>query len=209
MDAISALKANPKDSKLKKAKGAAEGKYKHLKIREALEEQMFHGKCAYCEAVVSHNQAPPIEHFKPKSRFPSLCFAWDNLLWACGKCNGSTYKGDHFPGKAKGGPILNPTVDRPERHLKFVYDEHTGTALVESRTKRGLVTRELLGLNRPELARHRRELMEKIFFIATRADAGDKTALSLILKSCQADSEYAAFARSIADRFGIDWKSQV
>jgi uncharacterized protein (TIGR02646 family) len=40
-------------------------------------------RCAYCEDA----PADEIEHFKPKSIFPSQCFVWENYLYACGICN--------------------------------------------------------------------------------------------------------------------------
>lgn len=55
-----------------------------------------HNKCAYCEAstaVVAHGD---VEHFRPKSIYWWLAFAFDNYLFSCQICN-QTYKGDKFP----------------------------------------------------------------------------------------------------------------
>lgn len=54
-------------------------------IKECL-TQMCSGarRCAYCEDSV----ADEVEHIYPKALYPSLCFDWDNYLYACGNCNG-------------------------------------------------------------------------------------------------------------------------
>ncbi len=67
-----------------------------------------HQKCAYCERLPGwENQ--PVEHFRPKNgatrgeavrdahHYWWLAWTWDNLLFACGRCNGAKTKGNHFP----------------------------------------------------------------------------------------------------------------
>lgn len=49
----------------------AESKYQHKQVKECL-VKMFHGKCAYCESQIRHIDYGHIEHYRPKSRFPSL-----------------------------------------------------------------------------------------------------------------------------------------
>ena len=41
-------------------------------------------RCMFCE----DNGAYQIEHFRPKTLYPGLVFAWANYLYACGQCNG-------------------------------------------------------------------------------------------------------------------------
>lgn len=67
------------------------------------------GKCAYCEAstaIVAHGD---VEHFRPKSVYWWLAFAFDNYLFSCQICNQS-YKGDRFPisGPLAGAPAMPP-----------------------------------------------------------------------------------------------------
>lgn len=59
-------------------------------------EQLFHGKCAYCESRYCGTQPVDVEHFRPKSRvsgvkgFPGYWWLgadWDNLLPSCIDCN--------------------------------------------------------------------------------------------------------------------------
>lgn len=41
-------------------------------------------RCMYCE----DSEADELEHRRPKSLYPRQTFDWDNLLYACGVCNG-------------------------------------------------------------------------------------------------------------------------
>jgi 5-methylcytosine-specific restriction endonuclease McrA len=91
------------------ARKLAQDRYKHEDIKEAL-IAMFHGKCAYCESDITHIDYGHIEHFKPKGTpdYYELAVEWDNLLLACGRCNGAENKGSRFPLADKGGPLVNP-----------------------------------------------------------------------------------------------------
>jgi uncharacterized protein (TIGR02646 family) len=69
--------------------------YKHDEVRQRLEE-LFHGKCAYCETFYRMSAPVDIEHFRPKnsvSEDPAhpgywwIAMAWDNLLPSCLDCN--------------------------------------------------------------------------------------------------------------------------
>ena len=63
-------------------------KYNHPKNKQALKEANS-DKCMYCESKISHNGFAHIEHFRPKAqdKHPDLEFIWDNLGYACEKCN--------------------------------------------------------------------------------------------------------------------------
>lgn len=74
---------------------------------------MTYGKCAYCEGpLITAGAYMEIEHFFPKSIYPDLVVAWDNLLPSCKRCNIS--KGSHDPGVE---PIIDPSIDIPKDHL--------------------------------------------------------------------------------------------
>ena len=69
-------------------------------VRAAL-DAMFYHKCAYCES----DHADVIDHIWPKSPHRrhnagrgtrAKMFLWDNLVWACEKCNGFSCKGAHM-----------------------------------------------------------------------------------------------------------------
>lgn len=173
----------------------ATNKYRHSQIKTAL-NTLFHGKCAYCESKIKHVSDPHIEHYRPKSKFPELTFAWDNLLLACGQCNSTKYKGDKFPEASEDGPYINPCADDPEDHFQFVYIPKAKLASVYGKTERGKTTEEELGLNRPDLRTHRSKRVEMLVCLAQHAQT-DPIAQNLLDEAKQADAEYAAFARTL------------
>lgn len=44
-------------------------------------------KCAYCESLSGADQHGQVEHFRPKSIFPTRAYDWDNYLYSCELCN--------------------------------------------------------------------------------------------------------------------------
>ena len=176
-------------------KERASKKYRHRQVQEAL-TTMFQGKCGYCESHIEHVSDPHIEHYRPKSKFPELTFAWENLLLACGKCNSTQYKGDKFPEADEGGPIINPCVDNPEDHFEFVYDATAKVATIATKTTRGRKTETLLGLNRNALRQHRSTHVTRLMALARFAST-DAAAQQLLSEAKQDDAEYAAFARAL------------
>jgi uncharacterized protein (TIGR02646 family) len=170
-------------------------KYKHKEIKEAL-NIMFHGKCAYCESKINHVDYGQIEHYKPKALFPDSMFDWHNLLLSCTKCNSTGYKGSRFPDENDGGPILNPCEDEPTDHLDFIFDRQAKITTVVGKTKRGIITEEILGLNRTDLRIYRSIQIEKIMVLFSMASS-NKEAKFLLDDATRDDAEYAAFARAL------------
>lgn len=72
--------------------------YRHTSVREAL-QQLFHGKCAYCESPIGATQRGDIEAYRPKSgvfgasgellplHYWWLANEWTNLYLSCPDCN--------------------------------------------------------------------------------------------------------------------------
>lgn len=95
-------------------------RYSHKSVKKALKD-LYHKKCAYCEAKVPHAFNYHIEHYRPKKEVTEdsthdgyywLGYEWSNLLWACGRCNGNKGegKGNQFPIsgiRATAQPILD------------------------------------------------------------------------------------------------------
>src|SRR5579871_1161281 len=104
-------------------------------------QELFHGKCAFCESPLDVTQSGDFEHFRPKSsvdedpKHPGyfwLAYDWRNLYLVCRICN--THKRNHFPilGTRVYKPedslvdeqplLLDPceSVEPPEPHLQFV-----------------------------------------------------------------------------------------
>lgn len=88
------------------------------------------------------NEANQIEHFRPKSVFPSLLYAWENYLYACEQCN--KFKGSRFPifssanevmepGRSESEPARGPAVlidPRSEDPMEYiVLDKDTGVLM--------------------------------------------------------------------------------
>ncbi|PZQ65432.1 MAG: endonuclease [Phenylobacterium zucineum] len=69
--------------------------YKAEAVKKRLEE-LFHGKCAYCESLYASQAPVDVEHYRPKGRVEGdpqhtgywwLAAEWTNLLPSCLDCN--------------------------------------------------------------------------------------------------------------------------
>ena len=229
---ITAYSASPQGKPPKKPRAKSD-RYGHEEVREAL-DAMFSGKCAYCEAWVSHVAWQHVEHFRPASVYPALAYRWSNLLYACPRCN-SEAKGGRFPlaptedtpEEDRANPcvrddtddalLVDPCRDNPDDYLEFV-----GARLVakidpvsNAPYRRAICTIAVCGLNRINLARRR------LLFLHTvrlRIEAYEK-ALAIgdgdqiqkhrvyLKRYCRPDSEYAGMARATLRECHIDWRT--
>lgn len=75
-------------------------------------------RCMFCE----DNGAYQIEHFRPKSLYPGLVYAWANYLFACGQCNAP--KSNRFAIFSAGGAVLEivRTDNEPESEPSVLLD---------------------------------------------------------------------------------------
>jgi uncharacterized protein (TIGR02646 family) len=202
-----AAKAITKEEKAKAKKNLENtlNKYAQKDIKDALDEKMFQGKCAYCEAKIMHIDYGDIEHFRPKHTFPLLAVEWGNLLLACRVCNGAEFKGIKFPLDTNGNPLLiDPCTDEPNTHLDFEYDEQTQFAIVISKDEKGAESEKTYGLNRnrskDDLLQHRSLAVQKLIVIAIFYHQ-DQRAKELLDKACENSGEYAAFANVIRNKY--------
>lgn len=70
-------------------------RYGHEDVREQLEE-LYHGKCCYCESLIKPVSPEHVEHYRPKSEISGvnnsgyywLGNEWENLMIVCPSCNG-------------------------------------------------------------------------------------------------------------------------
>ena len=72
-----------------------------------------HDKCAYCEALTSLVAYGDVEHYRPKSKYWWLAYAYENYLVSCQLCN-QKFKKAKFPiknSKIKGPYISKNTTD--------------------------------------------------------------------------------------------------
>lgn len=174
-------------------------KYNKQYVKQAL-CLMFHSKCAYCEARITHVAYPHIEHYRPKSKYPHLTFAWENFLLACELCN--TSKSDEFPledGDEARPLLLNPCDDEPEEHIRF--EEARAIAL----NRKGAVTCELVKLNRDTLFDARRAILNFVVVlgksIRKHRQQGNVDEVNegykLLVEMMQPECEYVGMVRQI------------
>ena len=150
-------------------------------------EDLFRGKCAFCESDLQAGGWGDVEHFRPKGQATSvdgkvdvdhyfwLAYDWNNLYLSCQLCNMSRGKSGSFPviGNRSRLPaeetalLLDPCRDQPERHLVFRGDGRVEPRqLSEELLNRyaglhpGEVTIRLFNLNRRALVTRRREKAE-------------------------------------------------
>lgn len=115
--------------------------------------QSSYGKCMYCESSVRHIEWGEIEHIKPKEAFPNLAYIWENLGFACPRCNNG--KGDKFDEQIA---YINPYDEDPNNFIVAL-----GAVILEKETNiRGQKTISDIGLNRKELLEKRHEALQRI-----------------------------------------------
>lgn len=171
-------------------------KYGHNQIKAEL-ELMFSEKCAYCESTINVVTVGHIEHFRPKSRFIGLTFAWTNLLLSCPKCNDKQHKGVKFPSVSAGGPLINPSAEDPADHFDFIYNRITNQALVAPKTTRGQVTAQMFGLNRRKaLLRERSKNIKRLLALKTY-EFSDPIAAALLIEARNSDEPYLAWINAL------------
>jgi uncharacterized protein (TIGR02646 family) len=109
---------------------------------------MSHHKCAYCESPINAQRSGQVDHFRPKSLFPSLCYDWGNYFLACGGCNGQ--KSDKWPER---GGYVRPDEGDPAARFRFSRDGAIAAAPDDTEAEN---TIRDLGLDRSLLCRWRR-----------------------------------------------------
>lgn len=163
--------------------------------------RMSHGKCCYCECdVTKEANYMEIEHFHHKDQYKDEVVSWNNLLPSCKKCNGTKNNHDTIA-----EPIVDPSIDNPQEHMKIV-----NSIRFRGKTDKGRTTITTLNLNDQD--RHCKprfevvnsqtakleELKEKLDDIIatppnTRAKMNTlRNAINDLLEQCQEDKQYSA-----------------
>lgn len=114
---------------------------------------MTDGHCAYCQASVEDSSYAPVEHFQPKSLFPTLAYEVGNYFYSCQRCN--LAKLDKWP--ASGG-YVRPDVGDPSRRFRF---KKSGWVKVARGDEDALATVRDFELNRRGLRRRRRGVIQR------------------------------------------------
>ncbi len=112
------------------------GHWNDADVRGAL--YAMHGRvCAYCEHDLPRNDRGDVEHFRPKSVYWWIAYAFENYLLSCSVCN-RNLKGDRFPLAPGAAPVgyanrdqlpgeprvlLDPVSDPVETWLRVDYQD--------------------------------------------------------------------------------------
>lgn len=198
--------------------------YAHQSLKKALMTAQ-NDKCAYCETLnpTSHDV---VEHFRPKNGWlqkrgdslskPAyfwLSYEWENLLFACDRCNDAAHKGNHFPlanpskradaanpDVANEKPLLiNPYTVDPDRHIEWNRD----IPRPRNKSRSGSKSIEIFGLDHDGLMMdQRRQYLRNIKNIlalveASPMDNRERSVIVQQLLDCLNDSApWAAMIRS-------------
>jgi HNH endonuclease len=125
-------------------------KYKAFLQRDFLQ------RCAYCERTEDYlggEDAFEVEHFKPKSKFPDLLVAYENLYYVCRRCN--LHKAETWPSDdllARGTRFADPCEE--DLYTDHVHENEDGK--LDALTSCGTYSSSHIRLNRNELQRWRR-----------------------------------------------------
>jgi uncharacterized protein (TIGR02646 family) len=160
--------------------------YKNKENKEALKDSSY-GKCMYCESAISHIDYGDVEHIKPKSLFPAEKYNWDNLGYACPKCNRECKKEIYDPN------IINPYDTDPVNYLYFI----GGILRAKNSNNKGRITITIIQLNRPDLLQKRKEallLLEQLIIrFQTTTNLAEKEALKKLIEENVKDyNEFSA-----------------
>lgn len=193
-----ALPANPATPAEKKRLERLVVRYRHKEVLAALLRDL-HGKCAYCEGRVVDVAFSQIEHYKPKSRFRRLTYAWENLTLGCPRCNGNK-KDKWFPAH----PFVYPHKDDPAEHFKAA-----GPLVLENPgDRRAMVTIDALDLNRADLILSRHQHLKLLQSVAAEyvreTDPDIRAFLKRRLDAAVApDKEFSFISRGYLELMGI------
>lgn len=171
--------------------------WKHAEIIRVLEQET-RSKCAYCESKVAAVAWNHVEHILPKSKYPELVVAWNNLTIACPRCN--VYKSDYADDDA---PLLNPFVDEPSVRLVFAFGlvrPIPGDASSEA-------TVTLLRLHRIELSEQRHAAVAQLELLLTNwyraAEPLKEPIMEIIREYISDDAEFVGSLRAYLRHVGF------
>ena len=123
----------------------------------------FQRCCAYClrpESVTGGEEQFQLDHFKPKSIYPTLINEYYNLYWACGACNRFKGASPSKAAAAKGARFIDTAAERFDTHFENVMSNGTWQPI----TQTAKYTSGRLRLNSPA----KMDLREKLNRIATK-----------------------------------------
>ena len=140
----------------------------------------FLSHCAYCtghENELGGSDHFDIDHWRPKSKFPSLINIYRNLYYSCRGCNKRGAKGEHWPNRAlikAGYRFFDPCSENA--YVEHMYETKRGhlkirTPVGEYSIKRLRLNREglvILRRNRASMRRLLKRELKKLLAELTR-----------------------------------------
>lgn len=116
------LKQSDVDVKCRQPGFSADAEWKRCRQTNLLAQEILKSlrsmagdreRCMYC----SDSHGTDIDHFWPKSAYPSKMLVWPNLLLCCAQCG--RHKGTQFPLDQDRPLLIDPTTDNPWDFLEF------------------------------------------------------------------------------------------
>ena len=186
---------------------------------------LFHGKCAYCEAYFEQVAFGAVEHYRPKGGVDGepthpgywwLAYNPENYLPTCDKCN-SYAKKNIFP-VAKGtrvmGPqanlnnekplLINPYIEDPSMHIEFIPSEVAENGgMARGVDDKGIETIKIVLLNRQKLLDYRKREMAYGLntFLRLFGDTNNQPFLKFIDEVQQGEREFSTAIRTEVNHF--------
>lgn len=122
---------------------------------------MTQRRCSYCDAdAINATGIEEIDHFRPKSSYPEVAYAWTNMYLSCSACNRSKQERWSVD-------LLAPDLSEYEFERFFFYETTTGKIVPNSGAsiedqRKAEVTIALLDLNRAAACSRRRWTVQTI-----------------------------------------------
>lgn len=188
-------------------------------LKTWLLDNVFHGKCAYCESKVTVTEYGDADHYRPKGSIADtpnhtgyfwVAYDWRNLVPSCKQCN-TGGKGNAFPvsGKrvflweeAQSSEILdaleqplllhpyNNGLNHPRKHLIF---NRFGHVKARQDSERGRYSIEVYKLRRNNLKEARKKCQEHaILKFQTLLNASSEKRKTFLKKYVEGQTEYSA-----------------
>lgn len=178
----------PKTIHRRKFQPAQYGTYQPYK---PILKKEFSSQCVYCRLPdgLKGYEAFGVDHYRPKSKQPTLKAVYSNLYYACNTCN--RRKGSFWPTpeqESEGWFIPNPCDHTMFRHLQYK------SARVEAKTQAGKCADEKLDLNGPTDVEYRGfvlRLIDKLVHEKELVESALKKAEAKVLSN-PSNAEYLA-----------------
>ena len=138
-----------------KIKETVRSRYRHPDIESELIPNED-TKCVFCESIPAESGYVEIEHFSPKTLYPSKTYLWENLLPSCKRCNLAKLSLD-----TEKSPLVKPDIEEPKDFFEYdsIKIKVKKNALDLNKASRTIST---LKLNQHRLIKPRSELLVRL-----------------------------------------------